>query len=295
MSGRVLWGYVFFVLTAFAYGSFEVASKIALKGSGVDPLHVNLVKFGIGMLTLLPFMLPRIRGVKLRPIDHIHFLGLGVLDAVSMLALVASIPALGSAALAGLIFSSNPVFTVVFGRLIAKEKGGRYLWPAVVLGLVGMFTISAHKVLGVRHIDWWGLFLVFFAAITFSLYSVLTKVKNQQVDKHVTIFFTFLWALVTFVAILLVKGEPIVVPAFYSSIRVALALLWIGVVVTGLGYIFYFKGMELAGVHRSTTVFFLKPAVAGTLAWLVLGETITWNMILGTVLVLISMWLMSKD
>jgi drug/metabolite transporter (DMT)-like permease len=27
----------------------------------------------------------------------------------------------------------------------------------------------------------------------------------------------------------------------------------------------------------------------------VLGETITWNMILGTVLVLISMWLMSKD
>ena len=288
-------GYIFFILTAIAYGSFEVASKIALHGSGIDALHVNLAKFGIGMLTLLPFMIPAIKKQTVTPKDHLHFALLGILVGISMLSLVASIPALGSAALAGLIFSSNPVFTVIFGHTIAKEKGSKYLWPAVIIGIIGMITISAHKIIGVKHIDWWELTLVFFAAITFSLYSVLSKMKNHYVDKYVNIFFTFIWALITFIVILLFKREPLFIPAMYTDAKVLGALLWIGIVVTGLGYIFYFKGMELAGVHRSTTVFFLKPVVAGTLAWLILGETITWNMILGTLFVLGSMYLLYKE
>ncbi len=292
---RITLGYIFFLLTAFAYGSFEVASKIALHGKGIDPIHVNLAKFGIGMLTLLPFMLGPLLKSRVSLKDHIHFAGLGIMVGISMLALVASIPALGSAALAGLIFSSNPVFTVIFGHTIAKEKGGKYLWPAVILGIVGMITISAHKIIGVKTIDWWGLFLVFFAAITFSLYSVLSKLKNHQVDKYVNIFFTFLWALITFIVILAIKNEPLITNTMVKDTHVLLALLWIGIVVTGLGYIFYFRGMELAGVHRSTTVFFLKPVVAGTLAWLILGETITWNMILGTILVLGAMYLLYKN
>ena len=292
---KITLGYIFFILTALAYGSFEVASKIALHGKGIDPLHVNLAKFGIGMLTLLPFMITPLMKNKVNLKDHIHFATLGIMVGISMLALVASIPALGSAALAGLIFSSNPVFTVIFGHTIAKEKGGKYLWPAVMLGIVGMITISAHKIIGVKTIDWWGLFLVFFAAITFSLYSVLSKLKNHQVDKYVNIFFTFLWALITFTLILLLKKKPLITDTMIKDTHVLLALLWIGIVVTGLGYIFYFRGMELAGVHRSTTVFFLKPVVAGTLAWLILGETITWNMILGTILVLGAMYLLYKE
>ncbi|NOZ92976.1 MAG: EamA family transporter [Dictyoglomi bacterium] len=292
---KTLMGYIFFIITAIIFGSNEVASKIALTGSGVDATHVNLAKFGIAALILLPFMLNNFKQDNLTFKDHLHFAELGILVSISLLALVESISVLGSAALASLIFSANPIFTVIFGHTIAKEKGGKYLWHAVILGIVGIATISAHKIIGVKHVDWWGLTLVLFAAIIFSLYSVLSKMKNHEVSKYTNIFFTFVWATITYLIVMLLRKEPIIVPAMYTNTKVLLALLWIGIVITGIGYILYFKGMELAGVHRSTTVFFLKPVVAGTLAWLILGEHITWNMILGTVLVILSMYLLYKD
>ncbi len=292
---QTLVGYIFFTLTAFAFGSFEVVSKIALHGRDIDALHVNLARYSIGLIILLPFALYTIKKDKLTLKDHFDFMKLGILLGLSMLALVSSIPALGSAALAGLIFSANPIFTVWFGHAIAKEKSGKYLIPAVTTGIIGMIVLSIHKLMEVNHIGLWGLVLVVFSAITFSLYSVLSKIKNHTVNKHTNIFFTFIWTLITFLVILLYRHEPLIMPAMYSDHRVLIALLWIGIVVTGLGYIFYFKGMELAGVHKSTSVFFLKPLFTATLAWVILGESITWNMLVGTLIFLLAMYLLYKD
>ncbi len=45
--------YIFVILTAFLFGTMEVACKLA--GSELDPFQLTFLRFAIGGLILLPF------------------------------------------------------------------------------------------------------------------------------------------------------------------------------------------------------------------------------------------------
>ena len=49
-------------------------------------------------------------------------------------------------------------------------------------------------------------------------------------------------------------------------------LLFLGIVVTGLGYLSYFKAMEQAGAFMASLVFFIKPVLAPLMSLLILGQ-----------------------
>ena len=63
-------------------------------------------------------------------------------------------------------------------------------------------------------------------------------------------------------------------------------LLYLGIFVTGLGYYFYMKAIELGGPSVASIAFFLKPVIAPILAFIVLGEPITANLIAGVLFIL---------
>ena len=58
-------------------------------------------------------------------------------------------------------------------------------------------------------------------------------------------------------------------------------ILYLGVVVTGFGYICLVKGIETAGPSQASVAFFLKPIVSLIAAALFLGEAVTWNIVVG--------------
>ena len=64
-------------------------------------------------------------------------------------------------------------------------------------------------------------------------------------------------------------------------------LIYIGVGVTGLGFATYFLAMEATSATEASVVFFIKPMVAPLMAWFVLKEPITFNMIVGIVFIVI--------
>ena len=64
-------------------------------------------------------------------------------------------------------------------------------------------------------------------------------------------------------------------------------LILLGVLVTGFGYMFYFKAMDTTSVTTASMVFFIKPALAPIFALLILNESISINTIIGIALILI--------
>ena len=81
---------------------------------------------------------------------------------------------------------------------------------------------------------------------------------------------------------LLVTGRPIV-----AGVADNLPLvLYVGVVVTGLGYLVYFLGVLYSDASTGSIAFFVKPAIAPFIAIAVLHETIYWNTIVGIGLLL---------
>ncbi len=75
----------------------------------------------------------------------------------------------------------------------------------------------------------------------------------------------------------------------YSNIAV---LIYLGVVVSGLGYLFYFMAMEKSSAAVASIVFFIKPALAPLFCLLILRETLTTSTIIGIVLILAGAYIM---
>ncbi|TQU09026.1 EamA family transporter, partial [Xanthomonas perforans] len=71
------------------------------------------------------------------------------------------------------------------------------------------------------------------------------------------------------------------VPAVACACATAL-----GVVCTGLAFLMYYRLIQRIGPARASTVTYLVPVFGALLAWSLLGEPLTWTMLVAAVLIL---------
>jgi drug/metabolite transporter (DMT)-like permease len=88
-------------------------------------------------------------------------------------------------------------------------------------------------------------------------------------------------------SLLLGLGAPIVADEATSlGPRVVAAVVLLGVLSTGAAYVLNYRLIQDEGATAASTTNFLVPVVAVTLGVLVLREPMTWNLIVGAVIVL---------
>jgi drug/metabolite transporter (DMT)-like permease len=94
------------------------------------------------------------------------------------------------------------------------------------------------------------------------------------------------------VPILLVLDKPL-----FAGITVENAgmVLYVGIMITGLGYLSYFMTMERADAATASIVFFIKPGLAPIIAVLVLQEVLTFNSFLGIFLVFVGSYINLRE
>ena len=140
--------------------------------------------------------------------------------------------------------------------------------------------------------------LAILAALFFALYAVLGKRETAQVGTIVVTCGSFLFGSVELLVLLLL-GHTGPVSSFYGAVGLDMFqdvpllqginlqslpyLLFIGIVSTGLGYVFHMFAIEKTSATHGSLVFFFKPILAPLVALAVLGEAITGPMVLGIV------------
>jgi drug/metabolite transporter (DMT)-like permease len=72
------------------------------------------------------------------------------------------------------------------------------------------------------------------------------------------------------------------------------AVVWLGLLGSGLAYVLYFRLLSRWGATRTSMVAYLLPIVGIVLGFLVLGEPIDARLILGTVLVVAGVGLVNS-
>ncbi|MDY4953459.1 MAG: DMT family transporter [Candidatus Onthomonas sp.] len=275
--------YLFVLLTAFAFGTMEIALKIA--GNAFTALQLTFLRFLIGGLILLPFALKDLkrRAYHLTPGDWVYLLALGVVNICFSMTLFQIGVMMTNASLAAVIISINPVFTMLFAHFIVHDYFTRKKAVVLILSLIGLVIVANPENLlhgnGVQ-----GVLIVLAASIGFGFYTALGKKRVNQIGGLAQNSFSFLLGSVVEFLILLFRGEPILSGITVHSVWV---LLYVGVVVTGFGYVCYMKAIELSNPSTASIAFFIKPIVAIALSALILSEPITWNVIAGTLLILI--------
>ena len=146
---------------------------------------------------------------------------------------------------------------------------------AIFVSIAGVFLIFNPFA---ANADMKGVFLAFGAAVTFSFYSVINKTRVKKYGGLVLTSFCFIIGNIFLLICLLIFKIPVVSGITGNNV---LHILYLGIFVTGIGYLFYFEAMKHTSAITASMVFLIKPALAPFLSLLVLGESISVNTILG--------------
>lgn len=196
---------------------------------------------------------------------------------------------LGKASLTAVIVSMNPLFVSIFALLLIKEKLSISQIISLVLGMLGLIAIVLSErelgSTGYRDLPLGILFAVL-AAVTFGLYTVLTKTAVSKHGNMLTNSISFLVGGFSLLTINLIIGKPLI---FDFTARNLLFMAYLGLIITGLSYLLYFEGMKVITASRASGYFFLKPALATLLAFVILKETLTPGQILGIIFIVVSL------
>lgn len=281
----------FIFISAALFSTMEVVLKIA--GNHLDAFQLTLIRFFIGGVFLLPFALLEIR--KYHTVftkkDFLHMLAMGVICICFSMVFFQLGVENSKASTAAVIFCINPMFTMIFAHFITEEKLNRTKMIALTFGLLGIvFMVNpmnlepGNTVLGVIY--------TILSAIFFGLYSAMGRTSIRRLRGITQTSLSFLLGSIVMVPILLIMDRPIIAGVSAENIWM---VLYTGIMITGLGYLFYFLAMEISDAATASIVFFVKPALAPIIAVIALHEVVGVNGFIGILLIFIGSYINLRE
>lgn len=277
----------FVFITAFVFATMEVALKIG--GSSFDSFQLTFLRFFIGAIVLA---IPGIKEYRekftakgehmsIRDFIWVTFVGIMGIP-ISMLAFQVGVENCNASTAASII-CLNSVFVMIIAHIFTTEKMNKDKMLAVVMGLLALlFMIRPWDVQEGN--SFFGLLMMIFASVTFAAYTVMGKKTLERVGTFVQTSLSFFMGSLLLLVIILIQGKPVVMGIADNPLMVA----YIGIFVTGIGYLTYFLAIKYSNATIGSLAFFIKPAIAPFLAILVLKETVMWNTITGIILLILA-------
>ncbi|MGE4352632.1 MAG: DMT family transporter [Oscillospiraceae bacterium] len=276
------------VATAFLFGTLEVSIKYT--GATFNAIQLTFIRFLIGGIMLLPFGIIDLkkRGYRLTSGDLGYLLFLGITCVcLSMALLQLSITGI-NANLAAVIICTSPLFTMIFAHFLANDPFTKRKALVLLLMLTGLVIVADPTKVLSGSINPLYLGYAVLSSIIFGLYTAAGKRRIAKIGGMAQNSLSFLFGCAILLVVMLIADIPVLQGVQWQSAPI---LLYLGIFVTGFGYYFYLKAIELAGPSTASIAFFLKPVIAPILAFIVLKEPITVNLVVGVIFILAGSYL----
>lgn len=279
-------GHWYIAATAFLFSTAEIASKLV--AGRLNPYQLVFLRFMIGGIFLLPFAVADIRrrGLRLNARDWFFFALTGLLGVTGSMSLFQLSLLYADASTVAVVFSVNTAFTALFAVLLLRERFTAWTALAVLLGLMGLAAMLYPFELGG---GLQGCALAAAAAVSFALYGVVCTRRVARYGGFALNGFSFVAGALLMLPVMAFAQAPVFSGISWGNLPV---VLYYGVFVTGFGYFFYLTAMKETSAIETSAVFFIKPALAPLLAFIVLGEAVKPNVLLGMAFVAASAWAM---
>ena len=289
---HILYHAVVFLVVAI-WGSTFVFTKLLLLG-GFTPAQIFALRFIIAYVMLLVFCLWRgIRWVADTWKDELLMVGLGV--AGGSLYFLAENGAMNytTTTNTSLIVCLCPLFaSAMIGLFYKSQRLNRTQIIGTLMAAAGVIVVvmNGHFVL---HLSPIGDTLAFVACLCWAVYSLLMVPANARYD---TIFITrkvFFYGLISMIPYFFVY------PGLNTHLLIwQPAMLWnllfLGCVASTLCFLAWNWAMKKLGAVIVTNYVYFNPVTTILFAWLILSEPITIYFLLGTMLILIGLYLSDK-
>jgi DME family drug/metabolite transporter len=193
---------------------------------------------------------------------------------------------------AALLYTA-PAFVAIMSRLILKEHFSRNKILAVALSITGAFLVmgalrgeplfASRTQVG----DWLGLG----SGLAYSSWYIFGKVLGKNREPAVTSLVALCFGAI-FLFPLMFALEGLHPP---STLLAWELVGTIGIVPTAMAYLFYLGGLKLIEATKASVFAIVEPVSAAFLAFLILGETLSYDSFAGFVLIISSIMLISTS
>lgn len=278
-------------LASSIWGGTFVVSKYIL--NYIPPLTLITLRYILAVLALFIFIkfISKEKLKKITKKDGFLFLLIGFIGYFLSISLQFLGTKLTDAHTGSVLTASTPAFTIIFAKLILKEKITLKKFISLLIASLGVLVVIGYG--GSKGFNFLGDLALIGAANTWALLSVLVKIASKNNSSLiVTAYAIFIGLIFTIpFTVFELKSTPIT----YINLNIILGLIYIGVISTAIAFFLWNKGLEMVDTGIGSLFFFFQPLVGSFLGWFLLNEKLGMNFFIGGVLILSSVFVVSYE
>ena len=281
------------------WGSTFVFTKLLLL-SGLTPAQIFTLRFIMAYVLLLVYSLsrPSFRLFSDSWRDELLMIGLGISGGTVYFLTENSAMNYTTTTNTSLIVSLSPlVATMLISLFYKSQRLSRVQMAGTLMAALGVVVVvlNGHFVL---HLSPLGDSLAFSAALSWGFYSLLMIPASQR---YSTLFVTrkvFIYGLLSMIPYFILRPSEcwIFTSAVlqFFNLSIFLNLLFLGCVASMVCFLAWNWAIQKLGAVAATNYVYFNPVTTIVFAWLILSEQITVYFLLGTVLILVGMYLCDR-
>lgn len=274
------------------YGAFYVIAAATLWGTtgttqalaplGSSPLVIGTMRILVGGITLIfialykgslrqagPWpLLPTVLSILSTALYQVAFFGGTHLTGVA----VGTVVGIGA----------SPIFAGLLGAVFLRERVTGRWWLATALAIVGCALLLAGG--EVVTIDPLGILLALGAGLSYAVFTLASKHLLAYHSPDAVMAVTF-----GFAALCLVPLLPTAETSWIGTLSGLVVVLYLGVIVTGLSYTLFGRGLKQVMASTAATLTLAEPLTAALLGILLLQEAVPPIGILGIGLIFLGL------
>ncbi|HEY4753660.1 MAG TPA: EamA family transporter [Candidatus Limnocylindrales bacterium] len=291
MRRGTTWVWIPFLALAFIWGTSYLWIKVGLESLPPLTLVAGRLVLGAAFVALVAAIarqpLPR------SPRQYGHLFVMSIVNIVIPFLLITIGEQSLDSALAAILNSTVPLFVIVIAPMFLPDEritAGRI--AGLAIGFAGVVWLVAPGLSGSVGGSVPAELMMVASSLAYACGNVYARRNTVGLAPMIPALFQVGFAAAVIVPLALVVDRP------WSEVHPApealLAVLWLGVLGSGLAYLFFFTILRHWGSMRTSMVSYLLPVVGIAAGALVLGEAVTANRIGGTVLIVAGIAIVSS-
>jgi drug/metabolite transporter (DMT)-like permease len=284
MEKKATQGLILLLLCGLTWGPAYLFIKIAV--AEIPPPTLVFLRAAISCLILYPICIAQ----KQTAFDWKHrwkqYAILGISFNVVPFTLISFGELYISSSLAGVLYSFTLIFTAILGHYFAKHDPlTKNKVLGISIGIAGLLVIYLPIVFRESIKIGAGAFMVIAACLSTSIGTVYARTHLKNVSGLTLLTAQLLVAsLILFPMALFIDGPSTLTLPSLSAI---VGLIGLAVICTVAAYLLYYKTIQICGSTYASFSTLLLPVFAMILGFFILHEKLTWNLWVGTPLILL--------
>jgi drug/metabolite transporter (DMT)-like permease len=271
-----------FGLLGLIWGSSFLWIKIGVEN--ITPMMLVTLRVSFGLLALLVVMAAQRQSFPRDRSTLLKYVFMGVFNLVIPFLLITWGETKIDSSLASILNAATPLFVIIIAHFwLHDEKITAARLGGLLLGFAGVVVLVMQNLkLDGRQGDIWGELAVLLATVSYAVALTFSRRYLRGTKPVVQSTMILVVATALMWIIMPVADRPVVFPATPLT---WIAVIWLGVLGLCVAYLLFFYLNNVWGPMRASLVTYVFPVVGVVLGIIFLSEPLTWNMIVGSILV----------